>query len=87
MNRLVERAQRRPFLLVGLPFLSAIVAGMFILADIRRVRYERPGGGRCADAKNVRSLQAELDEWEGQRVLSDVRRDYEMKPVTRGKDT
>ncbi len=59
---------KHPFLRVGLPFLTAIVVGTFLLADIRKSRYEhvRTRIPDNCDAegdkrkKNMKSLEEEL---------------------------
>lgn len=59
---------KNPFLTVGLPFLSAVLAGTFILVDLRKSRYEVKKNARqsgCSEVGNegkrtLRTLEEEL---------------------------
>ena len=58
---------KHPFLKVGLPFLSAMVVGMFLLVDMRKSRYESRINVRASDTplsgegkRSLRTLEEEL---------------------------
>ena len=40
-GRYLASVERRPFLLFGLPFLGAVLAGSFLLTPVTALRYER----------------------------------------------
>lgn len=65
---------KNPFLTVGLPFISAVLAGTFVLVDLRKSRYEakrnaRTSGPAAASEgkRTLRTLEEELavncDRW------------------------
>lgn len=55
--------EKRPFLSVGLPFLTAMILGTFLLADIRKSRYEREPTTEMSlttKKRDIKSLEDEL---------------------------
>lgn len=56
---------KRPFLFVGLPFLSAVIFGTFLLADMRKTRYRttavEPRPESTTEKRTLKSLESELE--------------------------
>ena len=83
-------AQRRPFLLVGMPLTAGLLVVTAALADMRQARYRaRPlhaAGRDDAPKRSLKSLEEEFSAWERVERARVSKAEYDMRPVKRQRD-